>query len=195
MKNPHFLKALDMMREIHERKNADYSVEDNPFSNFEFAAAHAGVTVDQVFLVLDGIKIARMKNLQESGKKPNNESLLDTFMDRATYATIHWAYQLKKLGILALALSLLACDGYSKIDYTNQRQTKKMIDCTHADYCCEPGIDFSTGRYTFSCGFKATCHGTQEAIVEYWTETRFYPSGKQKSSEESRVVERFGECK
>lgn len=91
-RNPYFVKALDEMQEIHDRKNADYAHESNPFSNFEHAAAASGIPAIQVFDVLLGVKQARLSELSDKGRTPNNESIRDTLLDRAVYATIALAY-------------------------------------------------------------------------------------------------------
>jgi hypothetical protein len=78
--------------ELHDRKNSDYAADDNPYSNFEFAAAVAkdfADPVDRVFATMMGIKLARLAQLR-SGKDPLNEPVADTFRDLANYAVI-WA--------------------------------------------------------------------------------------------------------
>lgn len=89
MRNPKFDAHLETMRAIHDRKNADYAQDDNPYSNFETAAAIAGCSVDTVFAVLIGVKLARIRELS-TGKAPNNESLADSRLDLSVYAAL-WA--------------------------------------------------------------------------------------------------------
>jgi hypothetical protein len=91
-KNPKFHSLLKQMGETHDRKNNDYAHDGNPYSNFEEAAATAGVSVDQVFAVLIGIKLARLKALMLSGKTPNNESVLDSKLDLSVYAALWTSY-------------------------------------------------------------------------------------------------------
>ena len=91
-RNPAFDALLQRMADIHDKKNEDYAQDGNPYSNFEEAAAAAGVTVDQVFAVLMGIKQARLKELMRSGKVPNNESTQDTKLDLAVYAALRAIY-------------------------------------------------------------------------------------------------------
>ena len=91
-RNPAFDALLTRMGEIHDRKNQDYAQLANPYSNFEEAAAAAGITVDQVFAVLMGIKQARLKELTSTSKIPNNESLQDTKLDLAVYAALRASY-------------------------------------------------------------------------------------------------------
>jgi hypothetical protein len=93
--NPAFHSLLDRMREMHDRKNSDYSRgSENPYSNFEEAAAAAGVTVDEVFAVLMGIKQARIRQLTQSGREVLNEPLADSYLDLAVYAALRASYPL-----------------------------------------------------------------------------------------------------
>ena len=94
--NPHFTQLLNEMAELHERKNHDYAQADNPFSNFEEAAKEAGLSVDEVFKVMIGIKNARIRELEGAGKSPENESLQDSYMDRLMYSALQLAYRRKQ---------------------------------------------------------------------------------------------------
>ena len=93
-RNPRFSMLLAEMQELHDKKNHDYAEDGNPYSNFEFAAKVAeGFTgIDAVFAVLIGVKLARLKELTAKGKTPNNESINDTRVDLAMYATL-WTSQ------------------------------------------------------------------------------------------------------
>ncbi len=91
-RNPKFKSQLQRMAELHDKKNHDYAQVNNPYSNFEEAAASAGVTVEQVFLTLIGVKLARLKELTTANKTPNNESIQDTRMDLAMYAALLASY-------------------------------------------------------------------------------------------------------
>jgi hypothetical protein len=91
--NPKFDAQLDEMRALHDRKNSDYAQDDNPYSNFEFAAAMAGCSIDTVFRVLIGIKAARLRELLANGKPPENESVQDSRTDLAMYASLWASYR------------------------------------------------------------------------------------------------------
>lgn len=94
-KVPQILKEI---QNIHDRKNADYAQESNPWSNFERAAVIASWInnpLDKVFATLIGIKLARMAELL-NGKKPNNESLADSFLDMNTYGVLWHANYLER---------------------------------------------------------------------------------------------------
>ena len=90
--NPKFHALLASMGDTHDAKNADYAEDGNPYSNFEFAAAFAGVTVEQVFDVLIGVKQARLLNLTRPGKEPKHESIADTRLDQAVYVALKASY-------------------------------------------------------------------------------------------------------
>ena len=86
---------LEQMRDTRNSKAKDYSIKDNPFSNFEFAANLAsGFTseIDKVFATLIGIKLARLQVLTQPGKVPSNESVEDTRKDLTIYCSIWWWY-------------------------------------------------------------------------------------------------------
>jgi hypothetical protein len=92
MRNPKFAALTAEMNALHDRKNADYASDGNPYSNFE-QAAHVvdGFSgVDAVFAALIGVKLARLRELTSAGKTPNNESIDDTRTDLAMYAAL-WA--------------------------------------------------------------------------------------------------------
>lgn len=92
MRNPTFNAILQEMADLHDSKNHDYADNDNPYSNFEGAAKIAGVTVPEVFQVMIGIKVERMRQLT-SGKEPNHESLADTRRDAAVYLVLWEAWE------------------------------------------------------------------------------------------------------
>ena len=89
------LAVLDEMQDIVESKAHDYAKDDNVFSNFEFAADVAGVTVQQEFMVMIGTKVARLREIG-GGKAPNNESFEDSLLDLANYAALLVAYLRQK---------------------------------------------------------------------------------------------------
>lgn len=92
-RNPSFDKTLARMQDIHDKKNEDYAETSNPYSNFEGAAKVAGTSVDKVFQVLLGIKMERLRQLVDTEKRPNNESIDDTILDLANYAALWHSYQ------------------------------------------------------------------------------------------------------
>jgi len=93
MRNPQFNEVLELMAEIHDKKNEDYASDKDPFSNFSGVAEMTGLETDKVFQVMIGIKMERLKQLVGTGKVPNNESVDDTILDLANYAAIWLAYR------------------------------------------------------------------------------------------------------
>ncbi len=87
-----FDKALIEIKEIHNKKKADYSDKNNRFSNFDMSALFAGISVPQTFEVLIGTKQARIIELTKPGKVANNESLVDSYLDRAIYCILAYVY-------------------------------------------------------------------------------------------------------
>lgn len=89
MRDARFTQHLERMRAIHATKNQDYATAEDPYSNFKAAAATAGVSVDQVFATLIGVKLARLRELMD-GRSPNHESVDDSLLDLSVYAAL-WA--------------------------------------------------------------------------------------------------------
>lgn len=97
-RNPAYVVLIHKMLETHEIKSYDYADDNNPFSNFEFAAQIAkgfNDEVDKVFVTLIGIKLARLQQLL-NGKSPKNESIDDTFLDQTNYSAIWASYRMKR---------------------------------------------------------------------------------------------------
>lgn len=92
--NPKFHAALKKMAEVHDKKSLDYAntVEDKYYTNFEEAAQTAGVSVEEVFLTLIGVKLARLRELKRKGLTPQNESVQDSRLDLANYAVLMYSY-------------------------------------------------------------------------------------------------------
>ena len=85
-------------------KSTDYAEQDNKFSNFEQAAIAAGVEVEQVFLVLIGVKLARLTQLMTTEKSPNFESIDDNLLDLINYPGLLRAYRRSKRPITLRAI-------------------------------------------------------------------------------------------
>lgn len=92
----YFNEAMALIQAMHDKKVHDYARSDNEFSNFEASADFAGVSVQDSFNILIGTKQARLLELTKNTKEPKNESILDTYLDRAVYAIIAYAYELKR---------------------------------------------------------------------------------------------------
>lgn len=83
--SPKFHKLLKTIGELHDRKNKDYAVSDDPFSNFR-ECERFGIPAWKGVLVRMSDKWSRICNL--TSKEAANESLEDSFMDLSVYALI-----------------------------------------------------------------------------------------------------------
>jgi len=95
--NKEFLQLLEQMKEIHRKKNDDYSSA-GPDENFERMAIISSWfrdSLDKVFATMIAVKLARLGVLLSSQKDPNNESVEDSFLDLCTYAGL-WAANYKR---------------------------------------------------------------------------------------------------
>lgn len=93
-----FNEILDKVKTIHEKKDADYSAENDKFFNFKFVAEvskhfHSD-PVSTVFVTLIALKIARLASLQD--KIAKNESTFDSHEDLITYTILWYEYELSK---------------------------------------------------------------------------------------------------
>lgn len=90
--------ALDDMAIILNEKATDYSANSSdPYVNFKHTAKIVGINPEQVALVLAGVKLSRISQLMNSGASPINESLHDSFLDLANYATLAYAMHLESM--------------------------------------------------------------------------------------------------
>lgn len=105
---PEFLRHLEQSKEVHLKKNTDYSVEDDPLSNFHQTAYLLTWFEDcDVFHIPYvnhiGTKLSRLGNLLQKGRdKPNNESIEDTFLDLLTYVNLWWCDYERQFGTEAI---------------------------------------------------------------------------------------------
>lgn len=81
---------LDMGRKLLKSKGDDYTEDrdKNQFENFDRVAVIASWftnPTDLPYAVLIGTKLARLSALLNGNKTPNNESILDTFVDGSNY--------------------------------------------------------------------------------------------------------------
>ncbi len=79
------------IHEMNRKKRADYAYDGNRFSNFEGMArrlAIAGVGPLEAVEFHIASKEERLAALRTNGRGPKNESVVDTYLDRAVYAVI-----------------------------------------------------------------------------------------------------------
>lgn len=87
-----FEAALLRMVETNRRKRSDYAVDGNIWSNFEHAGRAVGISALEGIDYMVATKQARLMALRANGRSPMNESVADTYLDRAVYAVLALAY-------------------------------------------------------------------------------------------------------
>jgi hypothetical protein len=89
--HPMFYELLDRMRDIHDRKNADYAVKGDPLQNFR-ECERAGIPMCDGILTRLSDKYARLmvtSKLEKAGGSPAvAETIEDTLLDMANYALL-----------------------------------------------------------------------------------------------------------
>lgn len=90
----YFDKAIEKIVAMHEAKASDYT-KSSEFENFEHSAKAAGVSVLQAIDILVSTKEARIISLR--GRLHRNESIIDTYLDRAVYSIIAYAHILQEV--------------------------------------------------------------------------------------------------
>jgi hypothetical protein len=100
-----FYKLLERMADLHEAKSHDYAHDSNPYGNYHFAGAVAGLFShspnDAGFAGRLAEKIFRLSVLGSGGKTPKNESIADTELDIAVISVL-WMANRQELRALQL---------------------------------------------------------------------------------------------
>lgn len=93
--DPHdvFERVLIEMAEVQRRKQADYAIDGNRWSNFEQACRQVVMPTEMGFEYMIATKQARLQALTRNGRDPLNESVMDTMVDRAVYSVLAIAYR------------------------------------------------------------------------------------------------------
>jgi hypothetical protein len=82
-------RAISRMCDVLGAKNADYATDASWRSNFDDMAAQEILQgAYQAADLLVELKQSRLRALRSSGRRPRNESVDDTYLDRANYATL-----------------------------------------------------------------------------------------------------------
>lgn len=87
---PGFVDNLDRYKDLHRKKNDDYSGNKGAFFNFEFCDFVSSLfsnSRDRVYATFLAVKLARLA-VTLSAKEIKNESIEDSFDDLIVYATI-----------------------------------------------------------------------------------------------------------
>jgi hypothetical protein len=141
-----FLEIVEKMKEIHVKKNQDYSGDRDSFSNFDFAAdlvKHFNHPIDQVFVALIGIKLARLAILLNSGAAPLNESIQDTFIDGPNYFALWGARRSRDFTPIVLESEpkTYSCVFCNKIIAGQPHTTEAYAALRHFNFCSDSCIE------------------------------------------------------
>lgn len=86
--HPRFYEILDLLAELHDRKNHDYSNDGDPMSNLR-QCEDMGIPAWQGVVVRLTDKMDRLKTYAKKGQfKVKGEGIKDTFEDMAVYAIL-----------------------------------------------------------------------------------------------------------
>lgn len=80
--HPRFYELIEQMKELHDRKNANYAEDTNPLSNFQ-ECVKFGVPAHLGTMVRMSDKWSRLTQLMKGKKDEVGESIKDTLMDMA----------------------------------------------------------------------------------------------------------------
>lgn len=83
--------ALATLRDTFQRKNADYAKDTSWRSNFDAIAGQMGFSALTAADTLVAVKQARLQALTANGRAPQNEAVIDTYLDRMVYSCIAYA--------------------------------------------------------------------------------------------------------
>jgi len=78
---------IDMVK-VNRKKRADYAHDGDPWSNFRFTAGVLGIEPQDAAIHNVAQKLARLTALRSNGRDPQNEAVLDTYLDLAVYGVI-----------------------------------------------------------------------------------------------------------
>jgi hypothetical protein len=94
--NDPFDKLLIPMVETNRKKRADYANDNNIYANFDYteAATMGMVSARDYCDIMVAMKTGRIMNLR--GKDPKNESIIDTYLDRAVYSILAYGLLLRE---------------------------------------------------------------------------------------------------
>lgn len=140
-------KLMDELKALHDKKAADYANEANRFANFERSAEISSWfsdPIDKVFTTLIGVKLARIAELTQPGRKVNNESLDDSFVDLTNYCAIWTSYRRDRMASPSMEPCGFPADS-------------GPLFCDHANEV----------RSTCTCGDTCYCRGRSCPAVKY----------------------------
>lgn len=133
---------LEKAKAIHLKKNQDYTTnrDENPYENFDRANVIAAWFPDDYksFAVLIGVKLARLGALLTQKRKPNNESLDDSFLDLVVYCILFYCFWRERYSGIQENQ-----EGKTSIIFEASPQGLTPVDCGH--------VNLSHRGYCYNC--------------------------------------------
>lgn len=117
-----------------DKKNQDYT-QHSRFENFERQAELMGwfeAEIDKAFACMVAVKLARIAALRNKKQTPNNEALVDTFMDLANYAALWGAC------VLADEVPIHIPTELDQLENQLKNQQKHQSNHVFAQKCVDP---------------------------------------------------------
>lgn len=84
--NSGFDAAIHQIVQIARAKGADYAKDGNQWSSFIQTAELMGMTPWEVANMFEITKLTRISALKSNGREPENETVYDSYLDKAAYA-------------------------------------------------------------------------------------------------------------
>lgn len=78
-----FSALLDQIRTLHDKKKQDYTGGEHPLANYKNSGESIGVSAVASMFSRMNEKVFRLKQLHKTGAAPQNESVIDSYMDVA----------------------------------------------------------------------------------------------------------------
>jgi len=91
--------AVVRLMTILRQKGADYGAVDDPWTNFRATSAFMRCPPWECADFNEVQKLSRVATLRGKNGEPDNEALVDTYLDKAAYALLAFAMYLEYLGI------------------------------------------------------------------------------------------------
>lgn len=106
--NDPFDKLIIPIVETNRRKRADYAKDGDIYSNFRGVGMRTGTNALAAVETLIATKEERLAALEANGRGPANESVIDTYLDRAVYAILAYglAREYEEAGVYADAIGV-----------------------------------------------------------------------------------------
>jgi len=142
------------MIETIEKKGNDYAGLDR-LSNFKSRAVFLETTTEKILLNDIVHKVTRLKEIINSGKTPENETLQDTLLDLSCYSFLGYCVLGEKQELKENDINLIWDGKYNfEIDDKYSNTLKNLIYNKHCTHC---GMSFNLFRFLYKSNNSYFC--------------------------------------